>query len=129
MREDSAMSVQTFDPTQAQSDTVVDVTPAALAHFRSQLQRAQQASAVRLSVKKSGCTGYMYVMDLVHQPGPDDLHVSLDEEVELLVDRESLAIVRGTRIDLVTEGVNRQLRFINPNAKDHCGCGESFNVN
>jgi len=123
------MSVQTFDPTQAPSDTLVDVTPAAVSHFRAQLQRATPASAVRLSVKKSGCTGYMYVMDLVPQAGPDDLHVPLDEGVELLVDRDSLAIVRGTRIDLVTEGVNRQLRFINPNAKDHCGCGESFNVN
>jgi len=123
------MSVQTFDPTLAQSDAVVEVTPAARSHFRAQLQRAQPASAVRLSVKKSGCTGYMYVMDLVPQAGPDDLHVPLGEDVELLVDRDSLAIVRGTRIDLVTEGVNRQLRFINPNAKDHCGCGESFNVN
>ncbi len=123
------MSVQTFDPTQAPGEAVVDVTPAARAHFRSQLQRATPFSAVRLSVKKSGCTGYMYVMDLVEQPGPDDLHVALGEDVELLVDRGSLDIVRGTRIDLVTEGVNRQLRFINPNAKDHCGCGESFNVN
>ena len=123
------MSVQTFDPSQSPADNVVDVTPAAVAHFRSQLQRATPSSAVRLSVKKSGCTGYMYVMDLVPQAGPDDLHVPLDEGVELLVDRDSLAFVRGTRIDLVTEGVNRQLRFINPNAKDHCGCGESFNVN
>ena len=123
------MSVQTFDPTQSPSDTLVDVTPAAVSHFRTQLQRATPSSAVRLSVKKSGCTGYMYVMDLVPQAGPDDLHVPLDDGVELLVDRDSLAIVRGTRIDLVTEGVNRQLRFINPNAKDHCGCGESFNVN
>lgn len=123
------MSVETFDPAQAHATTTVDVTPAAVEHFRTQIHKAQDARAVRLSVKKSGCTGYMYVMDLVPEAKPDDLHVPLGSDVELLVARDSLAIVNGTRIDLVTEGVNRQLRFINPNAKDHCGCGESFNVN
>jgi iron-sulfur cluster assembly accessory protein len=46
-----------------------------------------------------------------------------------LIDRGSLNVVNGTLIDMVTEGVNRQLRFLNPNAKDHCGCGESFSIN
>jgi len=123
------MSVETFDPAQAAGATVVDVTPAALEHLLTQIHKSQDACAVRLSVKKSGCTGYMYVMDLVPDARPDDLHVPLDGEAELLVARDSLSIVNGTRIDLVTEGVNRQLRFINPNAKDQCGCGESFNVN
>jgi len=123
------MNVQTFDPAQASAATTVDVTPAAVEHFRTQIHQAHDARAVRLSVKKSGCTGYMYVMDLVLEAKPDDLHVPLGSGVELLVARDSLSIVNGTRIDLVTEGVNRQLRFINPNAKDQCGCGESFNVN
>lgn len=120
------MSVETFDPALARA---VDVTPAAVEHFRNQIRKAQDAQAVRLSVKKSGCTGYMYVVDLVPAARPDDVHVPLGEDVELLVARDSLAIVSGTQIDYVTEGVNRQLRFLNPNAKDQCGCGESFNVN
>jgi iron-sulfur cluster assembly accessory protein len=126
MTEDNAMSVQTFDPAQAGA---VDVTPAAIEHFRTQIRNAQDARAVRLSVRKSGCTGYMYVVDLVPAARPDDLHVQLGDDVELLVARDSLAIVNGTQIDYVSEGVNRQLRFLNPNAKDQCGCGESFNVN
>ncbi len=123
------MSVESFDPVHAKKSDTVNVTEAAIAHFRAQLALDKNAQAVRLSVKQSGCTGFKYVIDLVPQAHADDLHLQLEDGVELLVDKESVAIVEGTQIDYVTEGVNRQLRFINPNAKDHCGCGESFNVN
>jgi iron-sulfur cluster assembly accessory protein len=83
---------------------------------------------VRLSVKESGCTGFMYVVDLVPASDADDLHMPLADDLELLIDRKSLAVVSGTQIDFVKEGVNRQLKFLNPNAKDYCGCGESFSV-
>lgn len=117
------MTVQAFDPT----SQVVTVTPAALEHFRRQLAR-EPGKAVRLSVKKSGCTGFMYVIDLVEEGVEGDLHYQLDDQVELLVDSGSLHVLSGTEIDLVTEGINRQIRFINPNVKDQCGCGESFSV-
>ena len=117
------MSVESFDPT----SRVLSVTPAALEHFRRQLSN-QPGKAVRVSVKKSGCTGFMYVIDMVEQGAAEDLHYQLDDQVELLVDRESLAILSGTEIDMVKEGINRQIRFINPNVKDQCGCGESFSV-
>lgn len=123
------MSVESFDPVHTANTSTVNVTSAAVEHFRAQLRKNTAASAIRLSVKQSGCTGFMYVIDLVPAGKPDDLHLVLDEGVELLVAKDSLAIVNGTQIDYVTEGVNRQLSFLNPNAKDHCGCGESFNVN
>tara|TARA_R110002167_G_scaffold277998_1_gene483880 strand:+ start:548 stop:919 length:372 start_codon:yes stop_codon:yes gene_type:complete len=123
------MSVESFDPVHTAKNSTVNVTAAAVEHFRAQLRKNAEASAVRLSVKQSGCTGFMYVIDLVPAGKPGDLHLVLEEGVELLVDKDSLAIVNGTQIDYVTEGVNRQLSFLNPNAKDHCGCGESFNVN
>lgn len=121
------MAVETFDPQTAPS-LPVSVSPEAVAHFRRQLDISQGARAVRLSVKESGCTGYMYVVDLVPEINESDELLSLDEGVDLAIDRDSLAIVEGTRIDLVTEGVNRQLRFLNPNTADQCGCGESFSV-
>lgn len=118
------MSIASFDPQQQ----AVLVTPAAVAHFKRQLDKSQ-TKAVRLSVKQSGCTGWMYVVDLVDEPKANDLHMPLAEGVELLVDLESLSVVGGTEIDYVTEGVNRQLKFNNPRVKDYCGCGESFSVN
>lgn len=121
------MAVGTFDP-HAAANVPVSVSPAAVAHFRRQLDISKNARAVRLSVKESGCTGYMYVVDLVADIKDTDEVLALDEGVELAIDRDSLTVVRGTQIDLVTEGVNRQLRFSNPNTADQCGCGESFSV-
>ncbi len=118
------MTVGSFDP----NTGAVKVTPAAVEHFRSQLRKDTDAQAVRLSVKESGCTGFMYVIDLVPSATAEDVSQKLDDGVELLIDRASLAVVRGTEIDLVQEGVNRQLRFLNPNARDYCGCGESFSI-
>lgn len=118
------MSVASFDPQQQP----VMVTSAAVAHFKRQLSGSQN-KAVRLSVKQSGCTGWKYVVDLVNEPESTDLHMVLDDGVELWIDSGSLAVVGGTEIDYVTEGVNRQLRFNNPRVKDYCGCGESFSVN
>jgi len=118
------MSVETFNPQQE----VVSVTPSAVAHFKRQLRSHQSAKAVRLSVKQSGCTGWMYVVDLVEDGKPDDLHLALEHDVELLIDPGAVPVVGGTEIDYVTEGVNRQLKFNNPRVKDYCGCGESFSV-
>ncbi len=117
------MSVETFTPEQA-----LTVTAAAQEHFRQQLAQHSDG-AIRLSVKKSGCTGYKYVIDIVEQGQADDVLVTLDNEVKLLVSAEAMGMVRGTQIDYTREGLNRMLKFINPNVSDECGCGESFSVN
>lgn len=116
--------VASFDPI----SQTVSVTPAAVAHFKQQLSLQANTQAVRLSVKQSGCTGFMYVVDLVESARADDFHLPLADGLELLIDPKSLPVVSGTQIDYVLEGVNRQLKFLNPNAKDYCGCGESFSV-
>lgn len=116
------MSVETFAPEQA-----VTVTEAAQEHFRKQL--ADNATgAVRLSVKSSGCTGYKYVIDIVEQPQEGDVRLGLNNGVTLLVASDAMGMVRGTEIDYTREGLNRMLKFNNPNVSDECGCGESFNV-
>lgn len=119
------MPVESYDPARQ----AVTVTPAAVEHFRRQIAGDDNATAVRLSVKESGCTGFMYVVDLVREPREGDVYYALDEDVPLYVDPDSLNVVTGTEIDYVVEGVNRQLKFLNPNAQDYCGCGESFSVN
>lgn len=116
------MSVQHVDPA-----APLRVTPAAVRHFRQTLATASSA-AIRLRVKESGCTGYMYVLDLADAAVDTDLPMQLADDVLLLVDRPSLPILSGTTVDYVREGLNSVLRFENPNAQDHCGCGESFNV-
>ena len=58
------------------------------------------------------------------RPGPSDV----DAAVTLAIDKNAVQFLRGTEIDLVEEGVNRVVKFRNPNVKGECGCGESFSV-
>ncbi len=120
------MAVEAFQP---DSDTV-RVTPAAVRHFQEQMAADKSAMGVRLSVRESGCTGYMYVVDMLSDPAvaENDLALKLADGLTLYVDRTNLGILSGTEIDYVREGINRQLAFRNPNARDYCGCGESFSV-
>lgn len=119
------MSIEHYEP---KNEAVVSVTPSAVAHFNRQINADADANAIRLSVKASGCTGFMYVLDLVEKPHKSDAVLHLDNNLTFLVDAESEKIVRGLTVDYVTEGVNQQIKFLNPNAKDYCGCGESFSV-
>lgn len=107
---------------------MISVTEKAAEHIRKQLDKREQALGMRLGVRKSGCTGFMYVVDYVDAVGAKD-QVYDQHGVKLVVDQESLPYLDGTEIDYVrTNALNQGLEFRNPNIKDACGCGESFNV-
>lgn len=83
--------------------------------------------ALRVGVRKTGCSGWAYVVELAGEIGADD-HLFEDQGVRLVVNSESLPLVDGSTIDFVTEGLNRTFKFDNPNATEECGCGESFTI-
>lgn len=103
------------------------VTPEAITHLKQALSRNTDATAVRLGVKTSGCSGYAYVVDYAQAPTDQDLQVEFDG-LPVVVDPISEPLLAGTVVDLKVEGVNRTLRFENPNVVSECGCGESFAV-
>ncbi|MDZ7683956.1 MAG: iron-sulfur cluster assembly accessory protein [Gammaproteobacteria bacterium] len=115
------MSVETFNLTET-----ISVTDAAARHFAGQLE-SSGARGVRLSLKESGCSGYMYTLDEVDEPFERDISMTLDNGVVLCFDPAHAVALRGTEIDYTKEGLNYRLRIENPNAVDACGCGESFN--
>ena len=118
------MSVESYDV----KSELVTVTPAAAEHFRATLA-GKGLSGVRISVRESGCTGFKYVLDEVAAAaGDDDVEVELDNGVSLYLAPAALAFLRGTEIDYTREGINRSLKFNNPNVTAECGCGESFSV-
>lgn len=115
--------VATYDP----QAPLVTVTQAAAGHFATKLAKAGR-QLIRLSVKTSGCTGYAYVLDYVAEPETADLLVPVQGGITLAVAADAANFVRGTQIDLVQEGVNRVIKYNNPNVVAECGCGESFSV-
>lgn len=116
------MSVQKFSVNEA-----VSVTPAAAEHFSKTLNR-KGGKGVRISLKKSGCTGFKYVIDEVGAPQEGDVELTLENGVEIYINPSDIPALRGSEIDYTKEGLNSTLKINNPNVKDACGCGESFSI-
>ena len=105
----------------------VSLSTTAADRIRNQLARRGRGLGLRLGIKPSGCSGYSYVVDIADEPGSDDV-VFEDQGVRVYVDRPALAMLDGTRVDFVRQGLNESFRFENPNVSGACGCGESFSV-
>jgi Fe-S cluster assembly protein SufA/iron-sulfur cluster assembly protein len=65
---------------------------------------------------------------MVEAAQQDDAILTPNDGVTLAIDPKAINILRGTEIDLVQEGLNRVVKFNNPNVVAECGCGESFSV-
>ena len=96
-------------------------------HLAGQLEKHPRAMGVRLRVEEAGCSGFGYRVEAADALGEDDA-VFEQDGVRLVVDAASLPYLQGTRIELADAGLGRRLRFDNPNARESCGCGESFGV-
>ncbi|MEM7467822.1 MAG: iron-sulfur cluster assembly accessory protein [Pseudomonadota bacterium] len=105
----------------------ISLTERAAEHVKTFLAAETEAESLRLGVKPTGCSGYMYVVETTTDVNEhDEVFESLG--VKLVVDNESLKYLDGTKIDYAREGLNEGFKFDNPNVKDTCGCGESFNL-
>ena len=103
------------------------LTDNAAKHIQAYLYEQKHGIGIRLSVNASGCSGFMYNLDIVDVYDDNDV-IFESNDVTIVVDNNSLIFVDGITIDYVTEGLNKSFKFDNPNAKFECGCGESFSV-
>ena len=90
------------------------------------LLETKEETGVRAAVKGGGCSGFTYVLDFDDQSDSD--RVIKDKGIEIYVDAKSFLYLMGTQIDFVDELNQAGFKFINPNAKRTCGCGESFSI-
>lgn len=105
----------------------ISLTESAANRVKSFLAARGQGIGLRLGVRKTGCSGFAYVVNYADSEGPGEV-VFEDRGVKVFVDPQSLPYVDGTTIDFVKQGLNEAFRFRNPNVKGECGCGESFSI-
>ena len=105
----------------------ITLTPAAADRVRNFLSERGHGVGLRLGIRKTGCSGYAYVVNYADTVETGD-RVFDSEGVRVLVDAESLKLIDGTVVDFVRQGLNESFRFRNPNVRGECGCGESFSV-
>ena len=105
----------------------ISLTETAARRARDHLARHAGAVGLRLGVRTSGCSGMAYKLEFADEIGSDDVTFE-SHGVTVIVDPKSLPYLEGTELDYAREGLNEGFKFNNPNVKDQCGCGESFNV-
>ena len=105
----------------------VTLSEKAAEHVSKFLQNRGKGEGLRLGVKTSGCSGMAYVLEFADEINEED-NVFESHGVKVIVDPKSMVYLDGTEVDFAKEGLNEGFKFNNPNVKDACGCGESFNV-
>ncbi len=105
----------------------ISLTESAANRVKTFLAARGQGIGLRLGVRKTGCSGFAYVINYADAEASGEL-VFEDRGVKVFVDPQSLPYIDGTEIDFVKQGLNEAFRFRNPNVKGECGCGESFSV-
>ena len=113
--------METFSPSDLNfSDKAID-------HFRSCLHSRGKGLGIKIGIRKAGCSGYEYFFDFVDTFEEEGI-IFEKNGCKIYVDNNSLEFLKGSLVDYIEEGLNKGIKFVNPNAKAVCGCGESFTV-
>lgn len=105
----------------------ISLTESAATRIGKQLQQRGKGLGLRVGVKKSGCSGFAYTMDYADEIAADD-QVFDNYGAKLIVKTDHLPMLDGLTLDFQKQGLNESFKFLNPNVKGECGCGESFTV-
>jgi iron-sulfur cluster assembly protein len=103
----------------------VTLTIAAAERVKQYLEQTPGGIGLLVSVRKSGCSGWAYAIDIAKAAAADE-HVFQSHGVDVRVPEAALEQLEGTEIDFVSQGLNQQFQFKNPRVTGECGCGESF---
>ncbi|MDB2582966.1 iron-sulfur cluster assembly accessory protein [Gammaproteobacteria bacterium] len=109
------------------SSTDLNFSDKAITHFLNSLDSRGKGIGIQIGVRKAGCSGYEYFFDYVDSIDKDNI-VLEKNGCKVFIDQTSLSFLKGSLVDYSEEGLNKGIKFINPNAKAVCGCGESFTV-
>jgi len=105
----------------------ITLTENAVERVQRFLAKRGRGVGVRLGVRRTGCSGYAYVVDFADEIRDTDTVFDADD-IKVVVAQEHLPYLDGTELDFARSGLNETFVFHNPNVREECGCGESFTV-
>jgi iron-sulfur cluster assembly protein len=106
----------------------VRLTPKAIEMAKAALvKRGTPGASLRLGVRGGGCSGVSYAIEFSDKVRERDNVYDFDG-LRVIVDPKSLVYLRGAVLDYEVKLMQHGFKFLNPNEKSNCGCGESFSV-
>jgi iron-sulfur cluster assembly protein len=106
----------------------IEVSPRAVDEIkRAAAKRATAPKGLRVGIRGGGCTGFSYLFEWSDaEPRAEDKVLAYEDgQVRVFVDPKSFIYLDGSTLDYATTLMARGFKWINPNAKGSCGCGES----
>ena len=107
---------------------MITVTSNAVNHIKKLLSsREKKPLGIKLGIETKGCSGLSYRMEFVDSPDEQDEVLNV-ENIKIYIDPKATLFLLGTTMDYEEGVLESGFKFINPNEKGRCGCGESFHV-
>ena len=104
----------------------IEVTKNAQIHICKILNQ-EKSKYFRITVLGGGCAGFQYKFDFSKEVNDDDLILEYSN-VSVLIDKTSIELIKGSKIDYVNELIGSSFKITNPQASSSCGCGTSFSI-
>lgn len=107
---------------------MITVTSSAVNHIRKLASsRDKKPTGIKIGIETKGCSGLSYNMEFVDLPDDKDELLKV-EDINIYIDPKATLFLLGTTMDYEEGVLESGFKFINPNEKGRCGCGESFHV-
>ena len=107
---------------------MITVTDSALNQIKKLiLSRSVKPEGIKLGIETKGCSGLTYKLEYVDTPLSEDEVVKIDD-IKIYLDPKASLFLIGTKMDYQEGIIESGFKFLNPNEKGRCGCGESFHI-
>ena len=104
----------------------IELTEDAQNHIDSLIKK-DKSDYFRITVLGGGCAGFQYKFDFDKKKNDDDILIKTNK-ISVLIDKISLGLINGSKIDYVNELIGSSFKVINPKSSSSCGCGTSFSL-
>ncbi len=107
-------------------DNKIEVTESAQNHI-NRILASENSKYFRITVLGGGCAGFQYKFDFSKSINDDDMVLEY-KNAKVLIDKTSIELIKGSKIDYVNELIGSSFKISNPQASSSCGCGTSFSI-
>ena len=101
----------------------IKFTDKAIKQINDLLLKKEKGSFFRIAIKGGGCSGFQYDFSFDNKIEKDDLKYE-----NILIDKTSANLLKGSKVDFVSELIGDSFKISNPQSKSSCGCGVSFSI-